>query len=458
MNISLYILELSLILLLCHLIYGLSHKRTNQFNEQRVFILLAILSAVVIPFLPNLLITTPLSFDVLLPPVIIGGAESKAIVAQKNATSFNPVNLAIIVYIVVSLTLLIKVLFSLLKISLYINKGEKRVEGKQTIVFSEHIETPCSFFNYVFIPKSLQGKQEINTCIQHEKTHSELLHSIDKIVLQLLKAVLWWHPSIWYFTKQMDLVHEYQVDQKMTNNISTDIYQKVLLKFLLYPTGLRISNPFSSNIKKRIIMMNRFEIQNKPFTNISVVFALIFGILFIHACTDDQANLETETKESHAEKKETTPDSYQIEVIDTITTFDSDTYEESVKIVSSSETVYNVVDQMPVFPGCDESLKGEDLLECSNQKLMQFIFSNIKYPKAAQEKEIEGLVLVKFVVNTDGSIGHREFVRTLGHGMEETVDDMLAKMQKEIRWKPGIHNGKAVNVAFTLPVKFKLEE
>ena len=458
MSISLYIIELSLILLLCHLIYRVSHTKSNQFNGQRIFILLSIFSAIIIPFLPNLFVASPISFDVLLPQVTIGGIEQTAIVAQEKSTNISIQKLATISYALVSIVLLSKVLLSILKISIFIKKGDTQRHGKQILVFSEQVEAPCSFFNYVFIPKSLEDTIEIETCIQHEKTHSQLFHSIDKLIIQLLKSVLWWHPSIWYFSRQMDLVHEYQVDQKMTNNISTDKYQKVLLKFLLYPTGLRIANPFSSNIKKRIIMMNKFETQNKPFANISVFFTLVFGILLIHACTDEQTSLDTGKNENKADIEETTPASYDLEVKDTIITFDYDTYEETVQIVDGKKKVYNVVDRMPIFPGCNEGLEGKELAECSHQKLMEFIFSNIKYPKAAQEKDVEGVVLVKFVVNTDGTIGHREFVRTLGHGMEETIDAMLSKMNKEIRWRPGVHEGKEVNVAFTLPVKFKLED
>ena len=457
---SLYILELSLIFLLCHLIYRVSHIKSNKFNEQRAFILLSLLSAVSIPFLPNLFVSSPLSFDILLPQVTIGGGKQTAITAREGTEAFSIVYLATVSYILVSTLMLTRVLLSIIRISIYISKGVTQRHGKQIVVYSEQVKAPCSFFNYVFIPKTLEDSIEIETCIEHEKTHSQLFHSIDKVIIQILKTVLWWHPSIWYFSRQMDLVHEYQVDQKMTNNISTDKYQKVLLKFLLYPTGLRISNPFSSNIKKRIIMMNKFEIQNKPFANISVFFALVFGILLIHACTDEQTSLDTEKTEIKAnnEMSASAPASYELEVRDTITTFDSDTYEETVQIVEGKKKIYNVVDRMPIFPGCDDGLEGKELAECSHQKLMQFIFSNIKYPKAAQEKNIEGVVLVKFVVNTDGTIGHREFVRTLGHGMEETIDEMLSKMNKEVRWRPGVHEGKEVNVAFTLPVKFMLED
>lgn len=204
--------------------------------------------------------------------------------------------------------------------------------------------------------------------------------------------------------------------------------------------------------------MNKFELKNSPFRTAAALVLLFIGVAFIHACSEDQNIVDGSKTEIKAEKSENTPESYEVEVKDTIITLDFDTHEETVKIVNSKKEIFNVVDQMPIFPGCDEALEGKALAECSYQKLMEFIFSNIKYPKAAQEKDVEGLVLVKFVVNTDGTIGHREFVRTLGHGMEETVDQMLAKMNKEIRWKPGVHDGKDVNVAFTLPVKFKLED
>ena len=457
MNIILYMLELTLILFLFHGVFALSNKLSMDFDKQRWFILTAIMTAIFIPFLPGMFETNSFSFEILLPQVTIGGAENALITAKPISQGISTVTIMFIIYLAVVFFMLARVVKSLIQISNFINKGRKESYGKQTIVYTDQITSPCSFFDYVFIPNAIINEEELETCINHEITHSQLFHSMDKIMMQLALAFLWWHPSVWYFAKQLDLVHEYQVDQRMTNEISKETYQKVLIKFLLYPTGLKISNPFSSNIKKRIIMMNNFELENKPLKSLGVFFALFFGILLIHACTEDQASIDQNLSEVKKANVEDRPDSYEVEVIDTITTFDGDTFEETVQVIKGTKKIYNVVDQMPIFPGCDEGLEGEALTQCSNQKLLNFIYNNIKYPKEAQEKDIEGMVLVKFVVNTDGTIGHREYLKTLGHGMEDTVGEMLDKMNREIRWEAGVHEGKEVNVAFTLPVKFKLE-
>lgn len=203
--------------------------------------------------------------------------------------------------------------------------------------------------------------------------------------------------------------------------------------------------------------MNRFEIKNNPAKTIAAILLLFFGVIFIHACTEDQALAGENSSSIKAEKQDSQPESYELEVKDTIVTFNADTFEETFQVVSGKKRIYNVVDQMPIFPGCEDRLEGEALSQCSNQKLLNFIYNNIKYPKAAQDKGVEGTVVVKFVVNKDGYIDNREFLKTLGEGIEETVNDMLDKMQYEIKWRPGINNGKEVNVAYTLPVKFKLE-
>ena len=427
-----------------------------NFDNQRAYIILAIVSAVIIPFLPGVFNTPALSFEVLLPQVTIGGSEEAFVAVKENSKALSAQTIFLFAYLMVVIYFLMRFFKSILQISLIIKKGDKVQYGRQTVVFTDELSSPCSFFDYVFIPNSIKDHEELDTCIQHEITHGELFHSLDKIFMQFTLAALWWHPSVWFFAKQMELVHEYQVDQRMTNEMPKETYQKILIKFLLYPTGLRISNPFSSNIKKRIIMMNSFEIESKPLKSLGVFFALFFGILLIHACSEEQTSLDDQPI-SKTNIEQDRPDSYEVEVIDTITTFDGDTFEETVQIINSKKKIFNVVDQMPIFPGCDEGLEGEALTQCSNQKLLNFIYNNIKYPKEAQEKDIEGMVLVKFVVNTDGTIGHREYLKTLGHGMEETVGEMLDKMNSEIKWQAGVHEGKEVNVAFTLPVKFKLE-
>lgn len=102
--------------------------------------------------------------------------------------------------------------------------------------------------------------------------------------------------------------------------------------------------------------------------------------------------------------------------------------------------VFVAVEQMPNFPG-------------GNVKLMEYIGSHLQYPKVAQDKGIQGRVIVSFVVNTDGSISDAEIVRSLDPSCDEEVLRLVNSMP---RWIPGKTDGKNVRVQYTMPLMFKM--
>lgn len=103
--------------------------------------------------------------------------------------------------------------------------------------------------------------------------------------------------------------------------------------------------------------------------------------------------------------------------------------------------IYNVIDQMPEFPG------GID-------KLLQFINNNMQYPTKAQAEGIQGRVIVQFIIDEKGYIIEPNIVR----GVEPSLDKEALRLIKMLpQWKPGTLKGKAVKVKYTVPVAFKLK-
>ena len=104
--------------------------------------------------------------------------------------------------------------------------------------------------------------------------------------------------------------------------------------------------------------------------------------------------------------------------------------------------VFDVVEQMPKFPGGDNGL-------------MTFLKNTIKYPEAAEKAGKQGRVVVTFVVNTDGSISDAKVARSVSEELDAEALRVINAMPK---WTPGKQNGKDVRVKFTLPVTFKLNK
>jgi protein TonB len=112
-------------------------------------------------------------------------------------------------------------------------------------------------------------------------------------------------------------------------------------------------------------------------------------------------------------------------------------------------------DQMPRFGACgkEEGMSELEIENCTNQALLEFIYSKLKYPELARQNEIEGKVVVGFVVSKSGKITNIKIVRDIGGGCGEAVSKILEGMPT---WEPGRQKGRKVEVRYNLPVTFKL--
>ena len=115
-------------------------------------------------------------------------------------------------------------------------------------------------------------------------------------------------------------------------------------------------------------------------------------------------------------------------------------------------------EHMPVFGEKCKALSGEDRKQCSDQALLRFVQQGLKYPRLALENGVEGVVVVQFVVEKDGTISHLEPIRKLPTGCTEAALEAIERINKEGQtFTPGIQAGRPVRVSFNLPVKFALQ-
>lgn len=114
---------------------------------------------------------------------------------------------------------------------------------------------------------------------------------------------------------------------------------------------------------------------------------------------------------------------------------------EPVKPKVEEYKVFEVVEQMPSFPGGDVAL-------------MQYLSKNIKYPPVAEEMGIQGRVICTFVVERDGSVSDIRIARSVDPSLDKEAIRVVSGMPK---WIPGRQNGQMVRVKYTLPVTFRLQ-
>lgn len=109
--------------------------------------------------------------------------------------------------------------------------------------------------------------------------------------------------------------------------------------------------------------------------------------------------------------------------------------------VSDEVPVFQVVEEMPEFPG--------GMGEC-----LKFLGKNIKYPVEAQKAGVQGKVIVQFVVEKDGNIANPKVVRSIDPDLDGEAIRVISIMPK---WKPGMQKGQPVRVKYTVPVTFRLD-
>jgi len=109
---------------------------------------------------------------------------------------------------------------------------------------------------------------------------------------------------------------------------------------------------------------------------------------------------------------------------------------------AAKDTVYNGkdVDKSPEYPG-------------GNEEWLKHLSHNIRYPKEAREKGIEGMVVLQLIVNENGSISNLHVIKSVGGGCDEEAMRMVDTKKK---CSPGIKDGNPVKCYVVVPIKFKL--
>jgi bla regulator protein blaR1 len=403
METLLYLGKVGIIYSIMYIIYFLLFRKNTNFQASRIYLLGIVPLAFILPFI-NTNVIVASQYQITLPTFEVGNTMSQS-------TAFNWYDLSIYLYITVSgvlLLILFKNIASTLQTISRIKKGvNKEIQ-------------PFSFFSFIHVPKKIVGEDR-DAIILHEKIHSTQIHSLDIIIYEISKVLLWWNPFLWMGLKSVKSNHEFIADKLASEK--TDKYSSVLVAQLLGVNCSVLANNFNYEplIKKRIMMM-----KTKKSNRLSVLkYALIIPVIAV-------AIVATANKTKKV-----------------------NTVEQVVK--RDGNKIYNKVDIMPEFKG------GTD-------ELMKYLGNNIKYPKEDLFKnsteelvngkkvpmlENSGLVLVNFVINKQGKVKDVKILKSVSAPLDNEAIRVIEGMPK---WKPGKHKGKKVNVSFNLPIKFKLEE
>lgn len=301
--------------------------------------------------------------------------------------------------------------------------GIKQMKDGITYVYNDRKHLPFSFFKRIYLSRNYTIKGDLEQIIRHEMVHIRQWHSLDVMVVEILQIVFWFNPLLKWYKQAIKENHEYIADADVVENKNIEAYCSLLLNHICTPYRMTITNQFfQKQIKNRIMMMKMKQSQRvRRLKYVAVVPMVLLLSMFILACNQEDTTTQV--------------------------------------AVEQEEKIYKTADELPRFPGCEDEIGDvESKEQCAQNKLLQYIYSNLKYPTDARDKGIEGMSVVQFVVDTNGKLLDIHNVRSIGGGCDEEVVRVIKNMNSmPDHWTPGKNNGKPVKVMFTLPVRFKLK-
>lgn len=417
-----FLLEGSLILALGWVFYKVVLDKLTFFDWNRRVLLLLLGLVLVLPFLSFQMSTTQSTLAEFTLPTIQVGQEVEEV---KQAFGWQEALLA--VYLIGLAWGLIKFSLGLAKPIFQLQLVDKFDYRGMKVAVHPSFE-PASFFNYILLPKYDPEDADQQQILIHESIHVSKRHTWDLILIQLVKAVFWFHPLAYLYEKSLREVHEYQADQGVTQSYSQFDYSRLLLRLITQDQGWQLMNSFNQfQTKKRIMMMNRTQSSGIQKGRFLLILPLLSLMVMVFAC---EQNLEDEPLKPNE----------LVEVIneDGTTGLKGVTNGRLVEI--SEDLIFDVVEDQPEPAGGMDGWNS-------------YLSSNLKYPSQARQMGIEGTVIVAFVINTDGSIQDVEILRGIGSGCDE---EAIKVIQNAPNWKPGKQREQAVRTRMRLPIRFKL--
>ena len=250
-----------------------------------------------------------------------------------------------------------------------------------------------SFARFIHLKADLSQEQKKIVAL-HEEAHVQRNHTIDILFYEFLCCIHWFNPLVWMAKKKVAEVHEYEADEIASNQ--TINYEETLLSQVFCVNNFQMAHTFyNSLIEKRLIMMTKKK-SNKSIWKYFLILPMLFLTFTLTSMMQDGGD---DTK------------------------------------------VYEEVDVLPEFEG------GKD-------GLWNFISNNLEYPKLPEERQVDGKVIIQFVIDEQGKVTNITVEQSLYGPYDKSAIHVMTKMPN---WKPGEIDGQPVKVSLKLPFNFRRE-
>ena len=319
---------------------------------------------------------------------------------------------------------------------------------------------PFSWLNTIVISED-DYNNNATEILRHELGHIMHHHSLDIILANIIQTIQWWNPFSWLIASSLCDVHEYEADHDvLTSGVNIYQYQTLLIRKAVANTTYSFANNFNHSLLKRRIAMMVKEKSN-PWMRTKALLVVMMATITL--CSFSTPELHKQVG-IIAEKMQETNEKIlriikRIEYLqqlripeDKIAKIiakkkertEKHTVERRETVKSNTEEtnkVFDVVDEMPEFPG-------------GMQALIQYLTNTVKYPEESESKGEQGRVICTFVVEADGKVSNTMSAKGVTPALDREAERVVRSMPN---WTPGKLNGQNVRVKYTLPVTFMFQ-
>lgn len=437
-----YSIKVALCLAGFYLVYKalLSRETFHSFN--RFMLMAVVMVSLALPFMHINSQTTASNGFVVVEEMIMQGEMMET----KTESHLTMLQILFIVYIIGVTGFLAKDIASIISLRRLIARGRKTKgdDGISTIVIDEDI-APFSWFNYIVI-SATDYRENPRDIITHETAHIRHRHSLDILLCNLLITFQWYNPAAWLIKKELQDIHEYEADEEVINRgIDAQHYQLLLIRKAVGERLFSMANNMNHNsLKKRIRMMKTSK--SNPWSRMKAVVTIPVAAIAVVAFASPKAKTMATTIEAESNEivsrvaesnniissvaNDNEPSSFVEETIAPV---------DSAKKAKTDEKVYDLAEKLPQFPGGMAAM-----VEC--------LKNNMKYPENAKKNNVEGRVIVTFIVDKEGNVTSPQVMRSVDADLDAEALRVVSAMPK---WIPGEQDGKAINCKFTIPISFK---
>lgn len=407
-----YLIKANVVLVVLFGFYQLISAGDTFFKWRRLSLLTIYMLSLLLPTIDlSVLVNETAPLGNILPRMAYNLPE---VMVKPARDAFDWQRLAVWLYAVVALALLLRVLWQVVVVCRLAQRSERATLHGTAVCLLTGDYSPFSFFRWIFVNPVNKTPSQVKQILTHEQTHVAQWHSVDALLSQLFVAAFWFNPVAWLMRLQVRNNLEYLADRSVISG-GTDkkAYQYHLLAVAYRTNVATITNNFNVlPLKRRIMMMNKQA--SNPLARFKYLLFVPLAIALLA--------MNNTTIRANVQKK----------VVKTTKT---------TKEADASNKVYEVVEQMPSFPGGDAAM-------------MKYLAENIKYPVSAQKAKEQGRVVVQFIVEKDGAETGVKTVRSVTPVLDAEAVRVIKAMPK---WTPGRQGGQPVRVKYNVPVSFRLQ-